>query len=417
MHPSYYNPNCSPNCSPKLAFHSMRENMRTITQTAILVTSLLLANFTCNAQWYEAQGHASTDKDSVEIARTKAMENALKKALLVAGASVSSIQQVVNGLLTQDQISIRASGSVNSIELIDEYHSDNMISVTVRADIFPQDKKCFALDYKKSIVITKSHLSQREQANIGKIYQLDAAVMNQLNKKLEQQSSYSKGKLLLKSATEFSRLNASFNEEKIRLLAISIADATDSQYVLFSEINDISFEQHRTNAWKIWNQGTYPRNFELTLYLYNGLSGEQIWQGNYHNAMVWDFNKRKSIDVNASIFWQSDYGNMINALLDTMVKDIDENVMCEPSEGKIVQVKGNQITINLGQHHGVKVGDEFSLLHSRHFTSDQGKSYSTYHVSPYKVKVTQLTKQSATAITANNNLLDNIQINDLAVRY
>ena len=391
--------------------------MRIIIQTAILVTSLLLANFTCNAQWYEAQGHASTDKDSVEIARTKAMENALKKALLVAGASVSSVQQVVNGLLTQDQISIRASGSVNSIELIDEYHSDNMISVTVRADIFSQEKKCFALDYKKSILITKSHLTQREQANIGKIYKLDAAVMNKLNKKLEKQSSYSKGKLLLKSATEFSRLNASFNEEKIRQLAISIADTTDSQYVLFSEINDISFEQQRTNAWKIWNQGTYPRNFDLTLYLYNGLSGEQIWQGNYHNVMVWDFNKRKSIDVNASAFWQSDYGNMISSLLDTMVNDIDENLMCEPSEGKIVQVKGNQITINLGQHHGVKVGDEFSLLHSRNFTSDQGKSYSGYDVSPYKVKVTQLTKQTANAITLNNNLLGNIQINDLAVRY
>ena len=108
-----------------------------------------------NAQWYEAQGYASTAKDSVEVARTKAMENALKKALLVAGASVSSIQQVVNGLLTQDQISIRASGSVNSIELIEELHSNDMISVTIRADIFPQEKKCFSLDYKKSILITK----------------------------------------------------------------------------------------------------------------------------------------------------------------------------------------------------------------------------------------------------------------------
>jgi hypothetical protein len=395
----------------------MREDMRTITQTAILITSLLLTNFACNAQWYEAQGHASTDKDSVEIARTKAMENALKKALLVAGASVSSIQQVVNGLLTQDQISIRASGSVNSIELIDEFHANDMISVTVRADIFPQEKKCFALDYKKSILITKSHLRQREQANIGKIYQLDSAVMNQLNKKLIKKSRFSNGKLLLKSATEFSRLNESFNEQRVRQLAISIADTTDSQYVLFSEINDLSFEQQRTNSWKIWQQGTYPRNFDFTLYLYNGLSGEQIWQGSYQDTAVWSFNNRESVDVNASAFWQSDYGNMIDSLLDTMVSDIDDSVMCEPSEGKILQVKGNQITINLGRHHGVKIGDEFSLLHSSSFTNEQGRSYAGYNVSPYKVKVTKLTKQSATAITLDNNLLGNIQVNDLAVRY
>lgn len=398
-------------------FVFMREYMRTITKTVMLITSLLLTSVTCNAQWYEAQGHASTGKDSVEIARTKAMENALKKALLVAGASVSSIQQVVNGLLTQDQISIRASGSVNSIELIDEFHSGDMISVTVRADIFPQEKKCFALDYKKSILITKSHLNQRQQANIGKIYQLDSAVIRQLHQKLDNQSSYSNSKLLLKSATEFSRLNTSFNEEKIKQLTISLANTTDSQYVIFSEINDISFEEQRTNSWKIWQQGTYPRNFDFTLYLYNGLSGEQIWQSNYQDAAVWSFNKRRSVDVNATAFWQSDYGNMIDTLLDKIVSDIDENVMCEPSEGKIVQVKGNQITINLGRHHGVKIGDEFTLLHSNSFTSEQGINYAGYNISSYKVKVTKLTKQSATATTLDNNLLGNIQINDLAVRY
>jgi hypothetical protein len=391
--------------------------MRTLTKATIFVTSLLLLSTSCNAQWYEAQGHASTNEDSVEVARTKAMENALKKALLVAGASVSSIHQVVNGLLTQDQISIRASGSVNSIELIDELHSNNMISVTVRADIFPQEKQCFALDYKKSILFTKSSLIQKHHANVGKIYQIDTAVIRQLQKKLTKQSNYSDGKLLLKSATEFSRLNTSFNEEKIKQLTLSLAETTDTQYVVFSEINDLSFDEDRTNTWQIWQQGTYPRNFDITLYLYNGLSGEQIWQGNYQNTSVWEFNKRRNVDVNSTVFWKSDYGNMISSLLDKVVGDIDENVMCEPSEGKILQVNGNQITINLGRHHGVKIGDEFTLLHSSSFISQQGRSYVGYNISPHKVKVTQLTKQSATAITLNNDLLGNIQINDLAVRY
>ncbi|WP_159818294.1 flagella assembly protein FlgT [Colwellia sp. 20A7] len=391
--------------------------MYSISKKIILSISLMLTSAIVNAQWYEAQGYASTAKDSVEVARTKAMENALKKALLVAGASVSSIQQVVNGLLTQDQISIRASGSVNSIELIEELHSNDMISVTIRADIFPQEKKCFSLDYKKSILITKSHLLQREHANLGKIYQIDSAMIKQLNKKLKNQSSYSGGKLLLKSSTEFSRLNNSFNEEKIKQLTISLAENTDSQYVLFSEINDMSLQEQRTNSLKVWQQPTYPRNFDFTLYLYNGFSGEQIWQGNYQDSAVWDFNKRRSIDVHATTFWQSDYGNMIDALLSRTINDIDESVMCEPNEGKIIQVQGNQITINLGKSHGVKVGDEFTLLHSSTFVSQQGKSYAGYNISPHKVKVTKLTSQSATAKTLNNDLLDNIQINDVAVRY
>ena len=391
--------------------------MRNITLELALVFGLIFTSLTINAQWYEAQGHARIDKNSVDLARTKAMENALKKALLVAGASVSSVQQVVNGLLTQDQLSIRASGNVNSIELIDEIHSGNMISVTVRADIFPQDKKCFALDFKKSVLLTQSHLNQREQANIGNIYQLDSAVINQLNQKLRSQGTYSASKTLLKSSTEFSRLNTSFNEEKIKQLAISLADTTDSQYIIFSEINDISFEQQRTNSWKIWQQGTYPRNFDFTLYLYSGINGELVWQKSYQNTAVWSFNKRENIDVNGTIFWQSNYGNMISELLDNMVNDIDENIMCEPSEGKILQVKGNQVVINLGQHHGVKIGDEFSLLHMSNFKNDNGKHYASYNISPFKVKVTKVTKQSSTAVTLDNGLLGNIQINDLAARY
>jgi len=395
----------------------MREYMRTIINTTTLAISLIFTNLTCNAQWYEAQGHASTARDTVDVARTKAMENALKKALLVAGASVSSIQQVVNGLLTQDQISIRASGSVNSIELIEELHSNDMISVTVRADIFPQEKKCFSLDYKKSILITKSHLIHRQQAALGKIYPLDKAVIQRLQKKFIEQSSYTEGKLLLKSATQFSRLNNSFDEEKIKQLTMSLAENTDSQYVLFSEINDLSLQEERTNGLQIWQQATYPRNFDFTVYLYNGLSGERIWEDNYQDSMVWDFNKRKNVDVYTSAFWQSSYGYMIDSLLSRVVDGIDESVMCEPSEGKIVQVQGNTITINLGRHHGVQIGDEFTLLHSNSFTSQQGKKYNGYNISPHKVKVTKLTRQTATATTLDNDLLDNIQINDVAVRY
>jgi len=395
----------------------MREFMLKIILTFALIIGLILTTFTSNAQWYIAQGHARIGKDSVEIARTKAMENALKKALLVAGASVSSIQQVVNGLLTQDQLSIRASGSVNSIELIDELHSGNMISVTVRADIFPEEKKCFALDLKKSVLLTRSHLNYREQANIGNIYQLDSAVIRQLNKKIRSLGSFSASKLLLKSATQFSRLNASYEEEKIKQLTISLADTTDSQFILFSEINDISFEQQRSNSWKIWQQGTYPRNFNFTLYLYSGINGELVWQNSYQNTAIWDFNKRENIDVNGTKFWQSNYGNMISSLLENMVNDIDKNIMCEPSEGKILQVKGNEVVINLGHHHGVKIGDEFSLLHMSNFKSNNGKHYASYNISPFKMKVTKVTKQSSTAITLDNGLLGNIQINDLAVRH
>jgi hypothetical protein len=190
----------------------------------------LLCSFSVSSQWYETQGHARTNDTSVEIARTKAIENALKKALLVSGASVSSVQQVVNGLLTKDQINIRASGSVNSIELVDEVHSNNLITVTIRADIFAQDKKCFAVNFKKSLLITRSHLAHREQANIGEIYLIDKAIMRELGTQLNQQSVFTKTSTILNNKTDFSRLNDSLQSYKIAQLTQSLSESTDSQY-------------------------------------------------------------------------------------------------------------------------------------------------------------------------------------------
>lgn len=389
--------------------------MHSLIKKLIILT--ILCSFSVSSQWYETTGHARTNDTSVELARTKAIENALKKALLVSGASVSSVQQVVNGLLTQDQISIRASGSVNSIELVDEVHSNNLITVTIRADIFPQDKKCFAVNFKKSLLITRSHLLQREQANIGEIYAIDKAVMSKLGKRLNLQSTFTKTSNILSNKTDFSRLNNSLSSDKITQLTRSLSESTDSQYIMFSEITNISFNEQATNSWLFWQQGVYPRNFTINFYLYNGLNGELVWQKTYQNTAPWTFTKRIKVDLYGNAFWQSEYGVMIENILDNVVKDIDENVMCEPSSGKIIKVQGNQVIINLGRDHGLKMGDEFSLLHLTHFTNNTGKSYTGFNVSPYKVKVTKLTRQTATATTTDGSLFGNIQVDDLAVRY
>lgn len=389
--------------------------MNTLFKLLALIT--LISSGSVSSQWYETKGHASTSDTNLELARTKAVENALKKALLVSGASVSSVRQVVNGLLTQDKINVRASGSVNSIEIIDEVHSNNLITVTIQADIFPQEKKCFAVNFKKSLLITRSHLLNREQANIGEIYQIDKAVMRKLSAQLNQHSTFAKTNNIINNKTDFSRLNNSLESDKIMNLTQSLSQTTDSQYIMFSEITNISFEKTATNSWMFWQQGIYPRNFTIKLYLYNGVNGELVWQNTYHDSAPWTFTKRIAVDVNGNAFWHSQYGLMVESIIDKVVKDIDENVMCEPSQGTILKVNGNQVTINLGRDHGLKLGDEFSLLHMTEFTNNSGKAYAGYNVSPFKVKVNKLTRQTAIAITPDGQLFDNIQVNDLVVRY
>lgn len=385
-----------------------------------LFISALLLFFMTNsaiAQWYEAQGKSVVMQGDSERAKTLAMENALKKALLVAGASVSSVQKTVNGLLTQNEINIRASGTVNSFELVDETYEGNLVTVTIRADIFPQNKQCFSSDYRKSLLITRSNLMHREQANIGNIYLLDSKLMEKLAHKINNEGIYLDTKLLLREKAQFSRLNNSLQVEAIKSLTMSLSNISDTQYVMYSEINDVSFEQSSTNGWSFWEEDVFKRQFSVSLYIYNGSNGELVFNKKYHSSAPWEFGKRQNIDVHSEVFWQSQYGMNIEKVLGEMIIDIDENMMCQPTRGKIVQVAGNSLTINLGKRHGVKVGDEFSLLHLGNIMTDSGKTYAGFNVSPYTVKVTQVSQQSAQAITIDGQLLGNIQLDDLAVRY
>lgn len=369
------------------------------------------------AQWYESQGVAVIKNGDEKAAKNQAMQNALKKALLVAGASVSSVRQVVNGLLTQDEINIRASGSVNSFELISENYQDDMVTVTIRADIFPQEKKCFAADYKKSMLLTRSNLLHREQANIGSIYSIDQNVIKHLSDKIQEKGIYLNTKLALKSKTPFTRLNRSLQMDRIKQLTMSLAQQTDTQFVLYSEIDDISLATDENNSWQFWQDKVFQRQFNMTFYIYDGNTGEQVLNEQYQSSAPWAFKQRESVEVNSANFWQSDFGTQVSRVLDNVVMDIDENMMCQPTQGKIVQVNGNAITFNLGKRHGVKVGDEFSLLHFNNFVDDNNRSYAGYNISPYKVVVNEVTHDSARATTKSQHLLDNIQINDLAVRY
>lgn len=389
--------------------------MRYLIYTIILFMNLL-SNTESSAQWYESQGQAFINNGDKATARTLAMENAVKKALLVAGASVSSVQQVVNGLITHDELSIRASGTVNSIELVDESYSDDSVYITIRADIFSQDKQCAAADYKKSLLIPRGHLTNREQANIGEIYAIDQVTVTALAQHLNKDSRFLDAKVAVKNKTQFSRLNRSFQNDKIKDLSIELGHMFDTQYVLYSEISDVSFEQEALNKWQFWQEDIHHRHFAINLYLYSSINGELIIEKNYRNQATWPFGKREHIDLNSELFWQSDYGAMINRTLSSAIIDIDEGVMCQQTRAKIVQVNGNQIVINIGRNQGVQVGDKFTLLHLNNFKTEQGKIYSGFNISPYSVKVTEVFQNTAYASTTDQGLLGNIQVNDLAVK-
>ena len=91
-----------------------------------------------NAVWYEATGQAVVRNGDKETARHAATQEALKQAMLFAGASVHSVAKLTNGLLKNEEMTIRSTGEVEQLELVDEVYSGDVITVSIRADIFPR---------------------------------------------------------------------------------------------------------------------------------------------------------------------------------------------------------------------------------------------------------------------------------------
>jgi hypothetical protein len=367
------------------------------------------------AKWYTVEGSAPTSNISRESAREIAIENAMKKVFLVAGANISTTQQVMNGLLIQDEVSIRASGSVNSVEIIDELYHDDMVTVTVRADVFSKEGACYKQRFKKSILLTKSYIIHREQANIGEIYRLDRALSKKLQEKMLVHDLQFSSRVIHKEPTPFSRLNSSARASEIKELAMTLSRISHSQYILFSEINDLSLDHKRENNWSVWQGPLYQRAFGVTYYLYNGINGELVWQQNYKEHALWDFPKRDIIDVNGMAFWQSDYGIMVSSVLNSVKNDLDNAVVCSKSEAIVMKVTNQEVILNLGRVHGVRLGDEFTLVYSKNYYDDNGEHFSSKHISDYKVRVTKVTEN--TAIARSDEHTGNIQVNDLAIRY
>jgi hypothetical protein len=107
---------------------------------ALLVMATLLV-FSLQAQadaqdLVQAEGVATIHRDLVDIARDKAIDNALRGAVeKVAGVLITSTSEVEDFQLKMDRILSESSGFVNSYKIISESRQGDTYTVLVEADV------------------------------------------------------------------------------------------------------------------------------------------------------------------------------------------------------------------------------------------------------------------------------------------
>lgn len=366
---------------------------------------LLLLAGQAKAEWYETTGQAAIRNGDQASARAKATEDAVKRALLFAGVSVRSVQQVTDGLLTQDSMQLKSHGEVQQVHLVSERASNGTFEVTIRADIVPGEAVCPNVAYKKKLLIAPFKLKVPEQAVIGDLFELGKVSSELFNDKLTElsQSSWTHA---LPAPLDVGRL--SYNERH------AIARQYGARYVVNATLNDVSLGESSGTNWQFWTDSDRERFYHLQLSVFDLTEARMVLQQKYQTSAIWRVRKTTALDPQYHRFWQSSYGQAAERVLDAAVLDVEEAIRCEPVIAELLQVRENQVLLNLGSLHGVQVGDTFTIVHKRELMDNFHQTQPLLTVTTMTVQVTQLSNEAAWAQSVDGQLLANVQSGDLA---
>ncbi len=378
----------------------------------------LFITFGAQASWYKTVGSAPIIDGDEEYARQMAVQDALKQAMLSAGASLSSIQSIHNGALTRDDFQIRANSEVRQYQLMTEETKDKRIFVTVRSFIVADRSGCVGGLYAKDIAVIRFNWLNKDDARYGQIYQLDRVLSKQLFDRLGQQRQVFVAQHWLDNNLNVYPGKLEQGDSRLSQQIQDIAQQTDSQYLILGTIADASVTPPKKNmidnilpsSWFV----DPLRKFTLQLYLFDGLTGQLLEKPFYQTQAHWTFDKDEIIDPANQIFWQSSYGMEISAVMNRATEEINARLQCQRPTARIIHIDGLDYHINLGKMNGLKIGDRFRILHKADYQDEYGATHTLRNAASGLMEVKKVYAENAVLRPLSQYVAGNIQLSDLA---
>jgi hypothetical protein len=379
--------------------------MRIIT----FVISLLIS---CNlqAQWFQTTASAAIINNNIEQAREQAIKKAVKDALLFSGGAISSLHQVNQGVLVENKLILNSSGEIKGLHITEEKQTGSMLTVSVKVNIMAEDEKCFGNEFAKSVIVSRFAMNVPEQTTDGQIYDLHKKVSETLFNQLGLSPNLFNLKQYIDTPL---KLGEKYNNKTLVDTLNSISLQTDSQFIIFGEINDISVKFNDKLSVEYWMNNP-DRHFYMTIYLYDALQGNLIFSKKYRQKAQWEYGKEEQANLNSKLFWEYQYGQAILASLADANIDISEAIQCIIPRSRVIKVGSDTVQINLGDKNGLHVGGIVELSYSSNYKDQFGIQRESASIAKQVMRITEVHSDSAELKTIDNFPLSNIQINDIA---
>lgn len=365
---------------------------------SLIPTLLLLNSSLVHATWYEVTGRSSV-VSTQEQARLHALEDAIYKAVDFSGADIGTISNLLPLLDANRNEYIFTNHEVRSILIENREINNGVMELRARIDIYPSARGCHVDQYKKTFLIGDFDLVSPQQAVMGQLYDIGSDYAQVINKQLTQTS-----KSFVSLGTTHYEISKAY-PERIKM----IAEDKGAQYLLTGNITDMT----ATIALSGNGNEIINRQFALEMAVFDGKTGNQIMTHSYREVARWPFPKTSQIDTRSARFWASTYGEMLLGLSRKVMLDLESDLSCKITLPEVVVARDDLVMMNLGRHHGVKVGDKLQLWHTGSFIDQRGIPRNKVTQSEITLTVSRIYENEAELKVDQEELASSIQIGDV----
>lgn len=351
-----------------------------------------------SAGWYEVTGTA-TVVSSEEVARIHALEDAIYKAVSFSGADIGSISNL-RPLLESERKEYQFSNTEVRYILVDEQKvRSGVMFVKARIDIYPSATGCHVSQYKKTFLVSNIDVESPQQAVMGQIYSVGDDFATVINRQLDQQSA----NFVSVGTTDY-EISQRY-PERLKM----IAEDTGAQYIIGGVITDLT----ATIEQKLLRDDIINRQFALEMTVFDGKTGNEVYNRNYREVARWPFPKTSQVDTKSARFWASTYGDMMLRVSRNIMLDLESEVSCKITLPEIISKWNNVLTMDLGRIHGVQQGDKLKLWHTGSFIDQRGLPRNKVTESDITLTVSRVYENEAELTVDQPELAGSIQIGDV----
>lgn len=389
----------------------------------------LMPGLVWSAQRYEAEGRAIIEQGDVAKARQTAIDRALQQALEQREAILNSEQRLSDGELSSSLIRIQSRAKARNLKLLREQLTDTDIQVWISTELEPvAASSCQAASnsYRKTLAVLNFPLNSPDGPEYAPIDNAARILPGKLGELMSQAQ--------VLPATHIRLYGDSQNAPGLvtgqgRLTsAIQTAKQLDTQFVLAGTLRTLAMRHpQQASAGNWFNRGRdalglgeaerYRRDFELQVFVYEGFSGQLVFERRYQTDGDWPFARHQQPALGNQAFWHSDYGQAVARQLTQVAADVQEFLACQAFMVRIHKVENRELYIRQGSLAGIRVGDRFEVRQIQALSGREPGSEQLLSASRATATVIQVQPEFSQLQLSQGSGQLNLQMDDLLVSW